>query len=51
MPWLTWPYALGQVGEQGSLPAAVVVRTVVSLQLACTRDVSGAPPIGPSSAL
>jgi hypothetical protein len=50
MPWLTWPYALRNIGEQGILSGPVVVRTVVSVQFACSRDVSGAPPIGPSFA-
>jgi len=50
MPSLTWPNALRKVGEQGSLSRLVVVRTVVSVQFACSRDVSGAPPIGPSFA-
>jgi hypothetical protein len=43
MPWLTWPYALCHVGEQGSLSGAVVVRTVVSFQPGWPRDVSGDP--------
>jgi len=30
MPWLTWPYSLCKIGEQGSLSGRVVVRTVVS---------------------
>jgi hypothetical protein len=43
MPWLTWPYALGMIGEQGRLSGPVVVRTVVSVRRDCSRDVSGGP--------
>jgi hypothetical protein len=35
MTWLTWPYTICDVGEQGSLSGPVVVRTVVSVQPAC----------------